>query len=170
MIDGDNETFDGTIGTLREFLDADLGMQGLERWRTRYRVTRGVVYFQRLLRQCEYWSHSSRTGPLAKLMSVQLKVRLRRQSERLGFEIPRYVFGPGLSIAHAGTLVVSTRARVGARCRIHQGVTIGAADGRAATIGDDVFIGPNAGRQPHGEAGIFNRENCADSGAGQPVL
>lgn len=119
-------------------------MNGVSRWRAHYRVTRGELYFLRLLRLSEYWCDPSRSGVFARVMAVQLKVRSRRQAERLGFEVPRYVFGPGLSIAHSGLLVVSPHATVGARCRVHQGVTIGAAGAGAPALGDDVFIGPNA--------------------------
>jgi serine O-acetyltransferase len=64
--------------------------------------------------------------------------------ERLGYSIPRNVFGPGLSIAHVGTIVVNYHAKVGANCRLHQGVTIGEGKGKSPVIGDDVFISPNA--------------------------
>ena len=70
-------------------------------------------------------------------------LRTKLLAERLGYTIPRNVFGPGLSIAHIGTITVNGRAVVGARCRIHQGVTIGSGRGYPA-IGDDVFLGPNS--------------------------
>ena len=56
------------------------------------------------------------------------------------------MFGPGLSIAHYGTIVVNDAARVGKNCRIHEGVNIGATNGslRAPQIGDNVFIGTGA--------------------------
>ena len=63
---------------------------------------------------------------------------------RLGLSIPLGVFGPGLSIAHYGTIVVNKNACVGVNCRIHPGVCIGVAHGRAPTIGDNVYIGPGA--------------------------
>ena len=67
-------------------------------------------------------------------------------SLKLGFSIPINVFGPGLSIAHYGTIVVNPTARIGKNCRIHEGVTIGATNGdtRSALIGDNVFIGSGA--------------------------
>ncbi len=67
-------------------------------------------------------------------------------SKKLGIEIPINVFEGGLSIAHAGTIVVSNNARIGKNCRIHEGVTIGATGGEndAATIGNNVFIGTGA--------------------------
>lgn len=65
---------------------------------------------------------------------------------KLGFSIPINVFGPGLSIAHYGTIVVSQYASVGSNCRLHVGVNIGANGGKncAPTIGDNVYIGPGA--------------------------
>ena len=65
---------------------------------------------------------------------------------KLGFSIPLNVFGPGLSIAHYGTIVIAEGAKVGSNCRIHEGVTIGATNGttNAAIIGDNVFIGTGA--------------------------
>ena len=64
----------------------------------------------------------------------------------LGISIPINVFDLGLSIVHYGTIVVSQGATVGANCRIREGVTIGATNGsaKAATIGDNVFIGSGA--------------------------
>lgn len=63
-----------------------------------------------------------------------------------GFTVPRGVFGPGLSIAHPGSVTVNHTARVGQNCRIHEGVCIGATSGgaQAAVIGDNVFIGSGA--------------------------
>ena len=52
-----------------------------------------------------------------------------------------------MAIAHAGTIVVNSHAKVGANCRIHVCVNIGAdiSDGTAAPhIGDNVYIGPGA--------------------------
>lgn len=63
----------------------------------------------------------------------------------LGFTIPTNVFGPGLNIAHRGTIVVNGFTKVGANCRIHACVNIGTKAGYrdvAPTIGDNVYIGP----------------------------
>lgn len=65
---------------------------------------------------------------------------------KLGFSIPINVFGPGLSIPHYGTIVVNSNARIGANCRLHVGVNIGASGGsiKAPCLGDNVYIGPGA--------------------------
>jgi serine O-acetyltransferase len=111
-------------------------------WRVRYRLTRRVLYFQRLLRRSEYWANC-RSDPVGRVVSTTLKMRVILLGERLGISLPRNAFGPGLSIAHSGLLVVNGESRVGARCRLHQGVTLAGMGGRAPAVGDDVFIGPN---------------------------
>ena len=75
-----------------------------------------------------------------------MKLLFKKASIKLGFTIPLNVFGPGLSIAHYGTIVVNENAKIGKNCRIHEGVTIGATNGnpKAAHIGDNVFIGSGA--------------------------
>jgi serine O-acetyltransferase len=121
-----------------------------DQWYTRESQSWGVsdyvfyraLYFQRVLRHAEYWEN--RDGRLASLILNLYKVRLALLGERVGVHIPRHTCGPGLSIAHPGGIVVNGQARLGARCRISQGVTIGATPAGAPTLGDDVFIGPNA--------------------------
>ena len=80
------------------------------------------------------------------IMNVYYRRKLKKQSIKLGFSIPLNVFGPGLSIAHYGTIIVNGQARVGANCRLHGCVNIGASAGRkgAPQIGDNVYIGPGA--------------------------
>ena len=74
------------------------------------------------------------------------RLRLRKMQRKLGFTIPINVCGPGLSIAHYGSIVISEQAVIGKNCRIHVGVNIGASGGKseAPTIGDNVYIGPGA--------------------------
>lgn len=79
-------------------------------------------------------------------MKVYYKIRLRKQSLKLGFSIPINVCREGLSIAHYGTIVISENAHIGANCHIHAGVNIGASLGgkNAPFIGNNVYIGPGA--------------------------
>ncbi len=107
-------------------------------------LTERIATFQWLLRRSEYWANCRR-DPLGRVLTIWLAFRTRRLGERLGFSIPRNVFGPGLRLAHVGTIVVNQHTRAGARCTLHQGVTLGAGpDGRAPRLGDDVFVSPNA--------------------------
>lgn len=132
-----------TKNDLAHYIAQDMLANGERRWRWRFRATKRILYFQWLLRRSEYWA-ANRGTALGRVMFPLLKVRTRMLGERLGFSIPRGVFGPGLSIAHIGTIVVSSGARVGAGCRIHQGVTIGQLDGAYPTIGNGVWIAPGA--------------------------
>ena len=95
------------------------------------------------LRRTEYLANCGKPLPLVLLA----KYRLRRAGIRLGFSIPPNTFGPGLSIAHRGDIIVNGAARVGSNCRIHAGVNIGTAAGQrdaAPIIGDNCCIGPGA--------------------------
>jgi len=100
--------------------------------------------FQKLLRKTEYWNNCYKGG-LGKYISFFYRVKLKRKGRKLGFSIPINTFGPGLSIAHAGTIVVNSNAQVGANCRVHVCVNIGAAinDSYAVPhIGDDCYLAP----------------------------
>jgi serine O-acetyltransferase len=66
-------------------------------------------------------------------------------------QIPGSVqIGPGLYIAHAGYIVVSSSATIGSNCTLTQGVTIGHGGGGdrakrgSPIIGDRVYIGPGS--------------------------
>ncbi len=102
-----------------------------------------IFQFQCQLRKVEYFTNC-RKSRLRRMFAVY---RFRRLSIRLGFSIPANVFGPGLAILHYGTIVVNSGARIGANCRIHTGVNIGAQLGMGSAvpvIGNNCYIGPGA--------------------------
>ena len=106
-----------------------------------------VWKFQRLLRKCEYYSNISKGKKLVLAPIILLKkIKFKKMSVKLGFSIPLNVFEEGLSIAHYGTIVVNSKAKVGKNCRLQEGVNIGATNGsvNAPIIGDNVFIGTGA--------------------------
>ncbi|MBL7965274.1 MAG: serine acetyltransferase [Flavobacteriales bacterium] len=107
-----------------------------------------VWKFQRLLRKMEYMMNCLRhKGIIGRIRYKLVSMRFHAQSVRCGFDIPPNVFGPGLSIAHRGTIVVHPDARVGKNCRIHVDVVIGTRPGPddlVPTIGDNCYIGPGA--------------------------
>lgn len=106
-----------------------------------------ILRFHRCLRTAEYWYNNRTNNVVARLLSMFHRYRLMRQGRKLGFSIPVNVFGPGLSIAHAGTIVVNKHAKVGRNCRLHVCVNIGAATNNseaAPQIGDDCYIAPGA--------------------------
>lgn len=133
-----------TKADLKHYLSEDLKSYGLPKWRLWFRVTQRPAHFQRLLRKSEFWSNRTDIGVLALPPRIWFVLRTKFLGERLGYSIPRNTFGPGLSIAHVGTIVVNQHARIGRNCRLHQGVTIGEANGKYPVIGDDVHISPNA--------------------------
>jgi serine O-acetyltransferase len=128
---------------LHEYLAADLCAYNLDRWRLHHRLTQRGLHFQRLLRRAEYWGNVRR-DPVGRAVFAWYFVRVKLLGERLVLVIPRNVCGPGLRLVHPHCVGIHYRAKVGARCSIHQVVTIGEAGGRYPVIGDDVFIGPNA--------------------------
>ncbi|WP_100611538.1 serine O-acetyltransferase [Confluentibacter lentus] len=114
-----------------------------------------IWVFQKRLRKLEYLKNC-RKDLWAKAYYVFLKIRFRKLGIRLGFSIPENVFGPGLSIAHYGTIVVNSKAKVGKNCRIHVCTNIGASGGnpKVPIIGDNVYIAP--GVKIYGDIEIGN--------------
>ena len=75
---------------------------------------------------------------------------LRRLKVKYGFDISyRTKIGKGFYIGHFGNIVIHGDAVIGVNCNISQGMTIGISNygdkKGVATIGNYVFIGPNAG-------------------------
>lgn len=98
--------------------------------------------YQILLRKLEYYSNTRKN----KILRAFYSFRFHNISLKLGFSIPINIFGPGLSIAHYGTIVVNDNASVGENCRIQENVTIGATNGEntAPILGNNIFIGSGA--------------------------
>lgn len=75
---------------------------------------------------------------------------LRRLKLKYGFDISyRTQIGKGFYIGHAGNIVIHGDTVIGENCNISQGITIGVSNygekKGIPTIGNYVFIGPNAG-------------------------
>lgn len=127
---------------LREFNRLDLQAHGLDRWMFYLSPKYPELKYQRLLRYVEYLA--SRRGWLGRALYAFHRVRLARLAVLTGISIPPGVFGPGLSVAHVGSIVVNDRVRVGSWCRIHSSTNVGVFEGSAPTIGSRVYIGPGA--------------------------
>jgi serine O-acetyltransferase len=108
-------------------------------------LTNEIWYFQRLLRKLEYYKNC-RQSLFWKPCVLYLHYRVAATGRKLGFEVHPNVFGPGLGIAHIGTLIVNKRVRVGENCRIHSCTYLATQatgkDDDCPTIGNNVFIGP----------------------------
>jgi serine O-acetyltransferase len=132
----------GSREDLARFRRADAQAYGLDRTGPLLLARAPIIRFVWTLRLVEYTSACWRS-PWGRAGSEALRYLLRNQGIRLGFTIHPHVFGPGLSIAHWGTIIVSPSARVGARCRIHADVNLGERP-EAPVLGDDCYIGPGA--------------------------
>lgn len=126
----------------RVFVASDLRSLGFKSQRNWFKLNE-IVAFQIRLRRLEYVMNCSK-NPLRVLLHRYL---FRKISVRLGFSISPNTFGPGLAIAHRGTIVVNGGARIGANCRIHVGVNIGTEAGHsdaAPRIEENCYIAPGA--------------------------
>ncbi len=97
--------------------------------------------YQRLLRKVEYL-HNCKSSGIHKIYYKWMQYRLFRAQLRTGFSIPLNVFGPGLSIAHLGPIIINGFATVGKNCRLHPFTTIGidGKSGEVAKVGDNVYL------------------------------
>ena len=70
----------------------------------------------------------------------ELKILVQK---KIDFQIALNTCGPGLSLAHRGTVIINSKSKVGNNCRIQTGVTLGASNGSdlAPTVGNNVFLG-----------------------------
>jgi serine O-acetyltransferase len=131
------------------YLEEDKKMLNITRKRPRL-IGDEVWLFQIYLRKVEYYLNCGNTVVDQILLKIY-KFRKYKMMLKLGFSIPNNVFGPGLSISHAGTIVVNSKAKIGANCRIHNCVVIGS----APIIGDNCYIGPGVK--------IFGKINIPDN-------
>ena len=128
----------------KNYLEADRIALNYSRKRPRF-YSDDIWKFERTLRLLEYKTNTAKTI-FQKLECALIRYYFNRKSMKLGFSIPINVFGPGLSIAHYGTIVVNGKARVGANCRIQTCVVIGGKTGseQYPRIGDNCYIGSGA--------------------------
>lgn len=89
-----------------------------------------------------FWLRMCQMGGLRKLLALPIHKWKRTFGKiNIGY---RCQIGYGLYIRHGGPCVVSDSAQIGNNCNLSQFVTIGSNEGKAATIGDNVYIGPNS--------------------------
>ena len=130
---------------LQFYLEADRKSLGINHGRP-YLLGDEIWRFQIALRKYEF-RINSRRSPLDRPLRMLARIRYHVWSLLLGFSIPPNVFGPGLSIAHRGTIIVFPGTKVGKNCRLHACVNIGVAAGttdQVPVIGDNVYVGPGA--------------------------
>ncbi len=124
------------------FRDLDLLAHGMNAWRLGDALRNPQLRHQRILRRLEL--AYARTGLRARFERLWHRLRLQVSSAILGISIPPGVFGPGLSIAHHGTIVVNSGVRAGAFCHLNALVSIGKGKSGVPVLGSFVYVGPNA--------------------------
>ena len=95
----------GTRDEYQFYLEADRASLEVTRHRPRL-FGDEIRRFDGFLRAIEY-DENCHPSLLWAPYRALLSIRLHRLSTRLGFTIPPHVFGPGLAIAHRGTIVVN---------------------------------------------------------------
>lgn len=111
--------------------------------------------YERALRLSEFYRNCKHRSPLRLLYLY----RLRHLGLKLGFSISLNTVGPGLSLAHPGTVIINSNSKVGENCRIQTGVTLGSTNGsdKAPILGNNVFLGE--GCKIIGDVSIANDVN-----------
>lgn len=132
-----------SLKDLLYYISCDLASKNISKITFRERMTNEILKYQILLRKLNYYHNKSKKSIIFRILSFIYNRKFRRLSTNLGFSISLNVFGPGLSIAHHGSIVVGS-AKIGKNCRIHSCVNIGEGDGENPIIGDNVYIGPGA--------------------------
>ena len=130
----------------REYLAEDEKALNLSSARLLIKMLDPIWKYQRSLRRHEYYANCCKK-PWQRPFAVYAALRHRHYGIKYGISIPVNVFGKGLNIAHIGTIIVNSHARIGDYCRLHAGTNIGTAAGQleaAPAIGNRVYIGPGA--------------------------
>jgi serine O-acetyltransferase len=124
------------------YLEADLASRKLTKWKPSMKYKYPELHYQRQLRKVEYLKTKKKKNWFYKLLYNYHERKLQKMGINLGYYIHPGNFGPGLKIAHYGSVIVNKRVRVGKNCTIHSAVGIGRHKNQVPTIGDNVYIGP----------------------------
>ncbi len=103
-----------------------------------------IFRFQKTLRKEAY--HHNNSGVYHKLMYTLCRRKRNRLGLKLGIEMWDNTFSKGLTIAHAGNIVVNGHAKVGENCVLHGSNCIGnnGLSSACPVIGNNVRIGVGA--------------------------
>ena len=103
-----------------------------------------IYRYVKLLRKTEY--HHNLHGIVHKLLYLMYRRKKNRLGMKLGIEIWDNTFDEGLTIYHAGNIVVNGMSKIGKNCKLHGSNCIGN-NGKslaAPVLGDNVRLGVGA--------------------------
>lgn len=102
-----------------------------------------IWIYEIVLRKLEYYTNKEKKSLLDKIRLRHYRNKHRVMTYNYTTSIPINVCGPGLSIAHLGTIYVNSKAKIGKNLRIQSGVVVGGAAGKDGLpiIGDNVYLG-----------------------------
>jgi len=128
-----------------EYLEADRRALGRKSKRPWLFIVDPIWTFQRQLRRVEYYTNCKQSF-ISRVFRYYLRLRLKQMSLRLGFSIPINVIGPGLCIAHYGTIIIHPKTQIGDNFSTNADVVIGEKNGseNVPTIGNNVAIAAGA--------------------------
>lgn len=129
----------------KEYYEEDLRYTGIYPETITRRLKDRRYHFYKMLRKTEYYTNC-RKDLIGRFYAKWLRYRYQSLCEQYAWTIPINVFGKGLQLVHAGSIVVTGSAKIGDNARVHVGVNIGRAyakgkDG-APVIGDNCYFGP----------------------------
>lgn len=106
-----------------------------------------VWKYEIVLRYHEYYYNKEKKSLFDKLRLRHYSKLHSKMSYNFTTSVPINVCGPGLSIAHFGTLYINSNSKIGKNLRIQSGVTIGGSystPNKFPVLGDNVYIGTGA--------------------------
>lgn len=102
--------------------------------------------YLRYLRKQEYYINTADGNKIKGMLGLFYERKKNALGFRLGIEIGPNCFGKGLSIYHAGNIVVNTAVKAGRNCKLHGGNCIGnnGKNLEVPILGDNIDIGYGA--------------------------
>lgn len=138
--------------TLKEIIKSDIYRHyGSGKLPLLWHIHNPSLYCTIVYRKAHYYmaKHKTRGGVFNWLLGLYSRTKLNRVARKYSFQIPYDVeIGPGFHFIHFGRLIMAPKVKIGSNCNILTGVTIGTttrgAKAGIPTIGNNVWIGPNA--------------------------
>ena len=134
--------------TLKEFLKEDQTnymKAGRSKFLMDKRLRRPNYLIFAYIREMRYLEAYKKLGGVASVLGIAWhSYKYNKLGYKLGFQIPPFTCGKGLTLYHYGFVVVNDKAKLGNYCRLYPGVIIGSAATGYPTIGNNVYIGASA--------------------------